>query len=94
VFRQPDAGQERRPFYLRFFVRDQPGIVASIAKILASHEINIDSVLQEGWRDRGSLPFVISVDPAPYPRLQKALKEIGQLSFHTLPPLAMPIIRE
>jgi homoserine dehydrogenase len=92
--RELDPEMERYPFYLRFFVKDQPGIVASIAKILASHEINIDSVLQERWTERSSLPFIISIDPAPYPRLERAMAEIGQLSFHTVPPLALPILRE
>ncbi len=35
------------PWYLRFFVRDQPGIVARLAQIMAAHHLNIDSLLQK-----------------------------------------------
>ena len=34
------------PYYLRFVVRDRPGIIAAIASALGRHAINIDAVLQ------------------------------------------------
>ena len=40
------------PWYLRFFVRDQPGIVARLAQILADHHLNIDSLLQKPGFDK------------------------------------------
>ena len=43
------------PWYLRFFVRDQPGIVARLAQILAAHHLNIDSLLQKPGFDKASL---------------------------------------
>ena len=84
---------ESWPFYIRFFIRDQPGIIAKLAEILARHQINIDSVLQESWHQRDNLPFVISVDPTPLPALQKALSEMSSLDFINTPPLALPILR-
>ena len=50
-------------WYLRFFVRDQPGIVARLAQILAAHRLNIDSLLQKPGYDKASLPFVITLEP-------------------------------
>ncbi len=84
---------ESWPFYIRFFIRDQPGIIAKLAEILARHQINIDSVLQESWHERDNLPFVISVDPTPLPALEKALSEMRSLDFINTPPLALPILR-
>ncbi|MEE9263304.1 MAG: homoserine dehydrogenase [Vicinamibacteria bacterium] len=84
---------ESWPFYIRFFIRDQPGIIAKLAEILARHQINIDSVLQESWHQRDNLPFVISVDPTPLPALEKALSEMSSLDFINTPPLALPILR-
>ncbi|MDQ1388895.1 MAG: homoserine dehydrogenase, partial [Acidobacteriaceae bacterium] len=31
------------PWYLRFWVKDQPGIIASLAAILSAHQLNIDA---------------------------------------------------
>lgn len=85
---------EKYPFYLRFFVKDRPGIIAALAGILARSEINIDSVIQEHWPESQNLPFIITVEPTPFPTLQSALAEMAQLDFNNLPPLAMPMLVE
>lgn len=84
--------EDRYPFYLRFFVQDKPGIIAAIAAILAREEINIDAVFQGSWPDRSDLPFVISVDPTPYPTMRRALEAISKLDFNRVPPLALPVL--
>ncbi len=88
------APRDRLPFYLRFFVEDRPGIIARLAHILASHEINIDSVLQESWSERERLPFVISVDPTPHATIEKAVAEMNSLDFVQAPPVVLPILRK
>jgi homoserine dehydrogenase len=85
--------QESFPFYIRFFVDDRPGIIANLADILARHEINIDTVLQESWAERNHLPFVISVDPTPLSVIERAVSEMSSLSFIKAPPIALPILR-
>ncbi len=85
--------QDVHPYYLRFFVRDQPGIFASVARILADEDINLESVFQESWNDRSNLPFMMSVDPAPYARMERAVEQIARLEFNRLPPLLLPILR-
>ncbi len=35
------------PHYLRFVVRDQPGIIAAVGSVLAGCDINLDAVLQK-----------------------------------------------
>ena len=87
------APRDSFPFYLRLFVEDRPGIIARLAHILASHNINIDSVLQESWAERARLPFVISVDPTPLATIEKAVTEMRSLDFMQAPPVLLPILR-
>ncbi len=81
------------PWYLRFFVRDQPGIVARLAQILAAHHLNIDSLLQKPGFDKASLPFVITLEPCRDSLLHPALEEMSGLEFAIRPCLCLPILR-
>jgi homoserine dehydrogenase len=81
------------PWYLRFFVRDQPGIVARLAQILATHRLNIDSLLQKPGFEKASLPFVITLEPCRDSQLHPALEEMALLDFAIRPCLCLPIIR-
>lgn len=80
------------PWYLRFFVRDQPGIVARLAQILAAHHLNIDSLLQKPGFEKNSLPFVITLEPCRDSMLHPALEEMAGLEFSTRPCLCLPIL--
>ncbi len=81
------------PWYLRFFVRDQPGIVARLAQILAAHRLNIDSLLQKPGFEKSSLPFVITLEPCRDGLLHPALEEMAGLEFAIRPCLCLPILR-
>ncbi len=81
------------PYYLRFRVEDKAGIIATLATILAKHNIGIDAVLQlprEDWRD---LPFVVTTEPAREQAIREAVLEIRNADFLVEPPLAMPMQR-
>jgi homoserine dehydrogenase len=78
--------------YLRFIVRDRPGILASIAESLAAHAINIDAVLQLPTGTRDALPFVVTIEPCPPATLAGAMAEIGALDFHVSPPVDLPLM--
>jgi homoserine dehydrogenase len=80
-------------WYLRFFVRDQPGIVARLAQILAKHRLNIDSLLQKPGFEKASLPFVITLEPCSDSQLRPALEEMSGLDFALRPCLCLPILR-
>jgi len=80
-------------WYLRFFVRDQPGIVARLAQILASHHLNIDSLLQKPGFEKASLPFVITLEPCRDSQLHPALEQMAGLEFAIRPCLCLPILR-
>ena len=81
------------PWYLRFFVRDQPGIVARLAQIMAAHHLNIDSLLQKPGFDKAALPFVITLEPCRDSQLHPALEEMSGLDFAIRPCLCLPILR-
>lgn len=80
-------------WYLRFFVRDQPGIVARLAQILGANHLNIDSLLQKPGFEKSSLPFVITLEPCRDSQLHPALEEISRVKFSVRPCLCLPILR-
>lgn len=85
------AGDCVAPYYLRFVVKDRPGIVAKIAGILARFDINVDAVFQKPGYDKSRLPFVITVEPCSTAKLNAALKEISECDFLVESPLRLRI---
>ncbi len=85
---------ERYPFYLRFFIKDRPGIISNLTQILGERKINIDLVLQESWADRSNYPFVITVEPTRFSSMREAVDEMKQLDFNRVDPLALPMLKE
>jgi homoserine dehydrogenase len=80
------------PHYLRFVVKDRPGILAAIAQIMASHDINIDAVLQRPAPSKDALPFVVTVEPCPPATLAAALGQIARIDFHVRPTVDLPLL--
>jgi len=78
--------------YLRFTVRDEPGIIASLATIFCRLGINIDSVFQKSGYPKSKLPFVITLEPCRNSLVEQALKQIAELEFHVQPCLNLPIL--
>jgi homoserine dehydrogenase len=85
-----DPGETQSRFYLRFDVRDRPGVLARIAGVLGAFEVSIEQMVQEG---RSSTERPVSVcmltHHARERNLRDALREI--LSLHDLiePPRAL-----
>jgi homoserine dehydrogenase len=78
--------------YLRFIVKDEPGIIASLAQIFCTADINIDSVFQKPGYPKSRLPFVITLEPCPTSVVEEALKHIAKLDFQVQPCLNLPIL--
>jgi homoserine dehydrogenase len=78
-------------YYLRFRVKDRPGIIAELAAALAAENISIEAVLQLPDEDATNLPFVITVEPASESAIRSALARMEKLNFLIEPPLAMPM---
>lgn len=79
--------------YMRFVVRDQPGIIAAVASVFSRHHINVDAVLQKSGHAKTELPFVITLEPCSESAVEAALAEIRGFDFLVQPPLRMPILQ-
>ncbi len=88
----PVAPPPVRPYYLRFVVKDHPGILAAITAALARYDINVDAVLQESGFPKDHLPFVVTVEPCEAGALAGALRDIEAEDFHAEPVLVMPVL--
>ena len=85
------GGTEVHQFYLRFRVRDRPGILASLTTALADQGVSVEAVLQEPHFDREDLPFVTTLEPTTRQALDSALNAMRGLDFLVDEPLAMPL---
>ena len=85
------SGDFTVPHYIRFVVRDRPGIVASIATVLAKHGVSLDAVLQKPGYPHDHLPFVMTLESCSNEVLHRALEEIARMDFHVEAPLCLPI---
>ena len=82
---------QKRAYYLRFRVTDQPGIIAALAGILAEKRVSLDAVLQLPCDEKQNLPFVITVEPTTEQSVREAVEKMSGLDFLVEPPLALPM---
>ncbi len=66
-------------YYLRFTVKDQPGVLSQIAGILGNHEISIESMVQPHRHTAEAVPIVFMTHEAEECNVVSALAEIDQL---------------
>ena len=81
------------PQYVRFVVRDRPGIIAALAGVFSRYHINIDAVFQKPGHSKSELPFVITLESCRESRLLAALAEIANFDFLAETPVRMPILK-
>ncbi|MBS1832961.1 MAG: homoserine dehydrogenase [Acidobacteria bacterium] len=81
----------KAPYYLRFKVEDQPGIIAKLAAALGEQKISIEAVLQLPSDTPHNLPFVITVEPTTEQSIRKAIASMSDVPFFTEAPLALPM---
>ena len=80
-----------RAHYLRFRVKDSPGIIASLASILADANISLDAVVQLPSENKDDLPFVITVEPTTEQAVRDAVARMQGLDFLVEPPLVLTL---
>ncbi len=80
------------PHYIRFLVRDRPGIVAEITGALAKERINIRAIVQKPGYPADALPFVVTVEPCKSSALKRALTEIGKMDCLLEQPLDLQML--
>ncbi len=80
------------PHYIRFLVRDKPGIVAEITRALADEKINIRAIVQKPGYPAEALPFVVTVEPCKTSALRRALAGIRKMDCLLEPPLNLQML--
>jgi homoserine dehydrogenase len=73
------------PFYLRFTVRDEPGVIAQISTILGAHGISIRKMVQDQSEPGRPVPVVILTHQAREGSIRAALTGIDALPFVSEP---------
>ncbi len=63
-------------YYLRFFVKDQPGVLGAITGILGLHDISIESMIQPHRHAAEAVPIVLMTHEATESNVRAALAEI------------------
>jgi len=79
-------------FYLHLEVADEPGVLASVAQVLALQDVSVKSVLQKGMRDQARLVMVLH--PVLESRFSAAMELIAGLDVLRAPPRAIRVIEE
>lgn len=69
------------PYYLRFAVKDKPGVLAQIAGVLGKYDISIASMIQPERKEGLSVPVVLVTHDALEANIMKALSEIDSLEI-------------
>jgi homoserine dehydrogenase len=80
------------PHYIRFVVKDRPGIVAEITGALARERINIRAIVQKAGYPQQALPFVVTVEPCRSSALQRALESIRTMECLLESPLDLQML--
>jgi homoserine dehydrogenase len=80
------------PHYIRFLVKDRPGIVAGITGALAEEKINIRAIVQKPGYPSDALPFVVTVEPCRSSALKRALGKIRTMDCMIVEPLDLQML--
>jgi homoserine dehydrogenase len=75
-----NMGEIEAEYFLRFRVKDVPGVLAKLSGILGDHSISIESMIQRGRDDNGKgVPLVMMIHRSNEKNVQDALTEIDCL---------------
>jgi len=88
------TGEFLAPHYLRFIVRDKPGIVSAISGALTKVGANIDSILQRPGYPKDALPFVVTTEPTLTSTVEAAVKAIAKMNTMLEAPLCLQMLVE
>ena len=85
---EPTAAMERHvgPYYVRFMVMDQPGVVADIAAALRDERVSLEAVLQRARAPDEGVPLVLTTHDAEEAAMRRALARIETLKSVVEPP--------
>ena len=68
-------------YYLRLQAEDKPGVLADVTRILSSHDISIEAIIQKpSLDDGGSVPVILLTKPVQEREMNRAIAELEALS--------------
>jgi homoserine dehydrogenase len=79
-------------FYLHFDMTDQPGVLATVTKVLGEHDVSIKSVVQRGMGEHARLVMV--THPVLESSLREAMRKVGEYDFVQAEPRMIRVIEE
>ena len=79
-------------FYLHFDMIDQPGVLATVTRVLGEHDVSIKSVVQRGMREHARLVMV--THPVLESSLREAMRRVGEFEFVRAEPRMIRVIEE
>ena len=71
---------------------DQPGVLATVTKVLGEHDVSIKSVVQRGMGEHARLVMV--THPVLESRLREAMRQVGEYDFVRAEPRMIRVIEE
>src|SRR5436305_650310 len=77
-------------FYLHFDMTDQPGVLATVTKVLGEHDVSIKSVVQRGMGEHARLVMV--THPVLESSLREAMRRLGEYDFVRAEPRMIRVI--
>lgn len=80
LVRVMDMSEVRTNYYFRIQALDKPGVLSKVSGIMANYEISIHSVVQKRRQSDGAVPVVFLTHLAREAHIQRACREIGELS--------------
>jgi len=78
-------------YYLRLLVVDRPGVLADVARVLASRQIGISSVIQPEAHAGETTPLILMLHDAPESQLKAAVADISKLGAVKAPPVHLRV---
>ena len=81
----------RSCYYLRMDVRDEPGVLAQVATVMARNGVSIASVIQRPAERPGAASLILTTHESTEAALRAAREQLAALPVVLGPPLLLPI---
>jgi homoserine dehydrogenase len=78
-------------YYLRLVVVDRPGVLADVARVFATRQIGISSVIQPEAQAGETTPLVLMLHDASEAQFQAAVQEISKIGAVKAPPVHLRV---
>jgi homoserine dehydrogenase len=78
-------------YYVRTLVKDEPGVLAQIATVMANHRVSIASVIQPEAAESGTASLILTTHQSNERAIRETLSDLAKLPSVVEPPLLLRI---